>query len=422
MAVLTESTEADLNEGLTFTNDLYVFTVPGAAGRVEQVVIPVPHDDVLGVITDKVGAIDVPQKLSGFRAQYRWHRSSRPTRKEFASVYESLGSLMAMKVKIVDALPVTVGLTYNLRLQHALACILADMHTGVSAAKAFAKHPEIFDGAAIGQIAAGEATARLDMTFRAMARHIELLEKVREHTVIALIYPAGIATTLYGIISALLYFLMPRLTDAFNAMQVRLPLSTQVIVWMGEVVHKWPFVLLSGPAGVFLLWSMRSALARPLLALLRKIPVFGNHYLRSQVATTVGSLSGLLNNGIGLHEALGLVAQTASDPAIRDAFLDARACMDGGDKAPAAFSSVYALFGRVSANLRAAVEIGTSGGELASTLESASEKYQSDFIKGSEVLQRVIQPTATVFIGLVVSAFVLSAYYPILTASTQVSR
>ncbi len=96
--------------------------------------------------------------------------------------------------------------------------------------------------------------------------------------------------------------------------------------------------------------------------------------------------------------------------------------MDGGDKAPAAFSSVYALFGRVSANLRAAVEIGTSGGELASTLESASEKYQSDFIKGSEVLQRVIQPTATVFIGLVVSAFVLSAYYPILTASTQVSR
>jgi type IV pilus assembly protein PilC len=406
---------------LDFVRNLYAFAIPLKNGRVRTVELPVANEEFLLLIADRLGCLEAPRLIEGVRAALKWRLARAPGGRDLANTYRSLESLLEMGVDLDDALLKTYEVTINLRLQYALACISAEhQFSGLNAAEAFSHHPEIFDGASIGQIGAGQVTASLAPTFQRMAEHLEMAEKVRSLALVQLIYPAGVIAVLYCILSAIFTLVVPQLATTFATLHMSLPFYTQVLLAIGTTLARYPYLLATGPLLVALAVALRRHLMPACFAVLRHIPYFGAHYRRAMLAQNVATLSTLLRGGIQLNVAIGLVAETLIDKGARRAYLEAKAAVEEGDDPPQAFQPVYEFFGHLSKDLRAAIEVGNVAGSMSDTLDRACRIYQTDFLRASEAVGKIIEPVLMTFVGAIVGLIVLGLWLPLTRISSLV--
>jgi type II secretory pathway component PulF len=408
-----------------YPRTLYRLTAAGAQDHIVELLVPIPSEETLDFLARQMEVVKAPELVTGYSAWRAWITAPKPKQKDVAAAFQSIASLLEMGVPLVDCLAKTIEITSSLRLKHALASMIGDLNTGFQLDEAMAHHPTVFDRVIISQVSAalrtaGVKTASVAGTLNSIAAHIESVTKVKAQAMVALIYPAGVVTILYCVISGMLLVLMPRLTKAFVMMNVELPGPSKILVEAGKIVEAFPAVLLAGPALVVLAWCWRDRLARPAMSVLRRLPVFGAHYIKSQLAVAIATMAGLLKSGIPLNEAVNLVGQTMADAAASKAFYECQNAIEAGDKPHRAFTCITSYFGRVSLDLKTAVELGHHTSQLPKMLEAASVKYHRDFLRSSEVMSKVIEPIATVVVGLIVSAIVMAAYYPILTASNNI--
>ncbi|MDD2765700.1 MAG: type II secretion system F family protein [Opitutaceae bacterium] len=407
---------------LDFTRSLYRFAVPLRHGRSRLVELPIPNEEFLLLMSERLGCLDGPQAISGAAAALRWQLSGRPTKRDLLNTFRSLEALLLMGVKLSEALLKTYEVTGNRQLQYALACIAAEhKFSGLSPAEAFGHHPEVFDGATVGQIGAGQQTNSLAPTFQRLAEHLEMSEKVRSLAMVQLIYPAGVVIVLYGILSAIFALVVPKLSQTFTSLHMQLPLFTKILLSIGDFIAARPYVLAAGPLLLVLGYVVRKQLMPLLLAGLRLMPYFGSHYRRAMLAQNVATLSTLLRGGIQLHLAIGLVAETLVDPAARRAYAEAQAALEEGDDPTQAFQAVYEFFGPLAKDFKAAVEVGNAAGAMSDTLDRACRIYQTDFVRASEAVGKIIEPVMMTVVGLVVGAIVLGLWYPLTRISSMVS-
>jgi general secretion pathway protein F len=406
---------------LDLTRNLYAFPVPLKHGRVRITELPIPNEEFLLLMSDRFHCTEAPRLLEGAGAALRWQLAGRPTKRDLLNTYRSLQSLLEMGVELAEALLKTYEVTTNLRLQYALACIAAEhQFSGLSAAEAFAHDPELFDGATIGQIRAGQTTASLAPTFQRMAEHLEMSEKVRSLAVVQLIYPVGVVCILYCILSAIFTLVVPKLSATFSSLHLQLPLFTSILMAIGDTLSHRPYLLATGPVLAIIAYALRRQLAPAAVALLRHIPYFGAHYRRALLAQNVATLSTLLRGGIQLNHAVGLVAETLIDRGAQRAYLETKAAVEEGDDPAQAFVPVYEFFGALAKDFRAAVEVGNAAGSLSDTLDRACRIYQTDFLRASEAVGKIIEPVMMMAVGAVVATIVLGLWYPLTRLSSMV--
>jgi type II secretory pathway component PulF len=403
-----------------YPKDLYAFRVPSINDKTEEMILPIPSEEIIPFLAKKLGAVDEPVKLTPLRARLKWSSAGPPKKAEIAAVCEAMSSLIGMEVEMVDSLAKAMEVTPNLQLRHALACAISDMFRGADAAEAFGKHPKVFDQSMVGQIAAAQRTNTMATTLEGIAAHIEMTQKVASATLVSLIYPFAVTVVLYLIIGGILYFLMPQLTEAFRAMNAKLPGPSLALVQAGKIVRKMPWTLLIGPAGLTICWVIRRVITGPIMSFLRVLPIFGQYYMRSQLSLTVATLANLLKSGIRLYDAIDLVAGSTSDQGVAKAYRRVKESLEAGDDPPHAFLHVISFFGKSASKLRSAIEIGFASSSLEKTLEKVSAGYQKDFLRASEMFGKLMGPLSSLVVGSVVGSIVLAAYYPILTASTNI--
>lgn len=411
------STTAQPLDAALHCRDLFLFEADDGARRV---VIAVPYEESIPSIADQLGASATPTRLSPVATWCKWSASHPPSLGDMREAYGHLAQLRGMNVPLVNSLVKVASVCTSLPLQRALLCVAGEIERGSAAAAAFGRHPRIFDAAAVGQIAAGERIAKLQDSFESLARYTASLEKVQSQATMAAIYPLGVVSVLYLIVSGILYFVMPKLAEAFKALGVKLPFVTTLLLELSAAVVRAPLLLLVPMIVAFVALLFRAEVAPIAFGLIRRLPVFGRIYLRAQMARNVATLAALLSNKIPLHEALGLIASGSSDKVIREAFSATQHKVEAGIDAPKAFTPIYRLFGKLSVNLRAAVDVGFSSSDMPRSLSAAAANYQADFMRANEVLTKLMEPAVTVVIGMVVGGIVIAAYYPILTASQHI--
>jgi Type II secretory pathway, component PulF len=287
---------------------------------------------------------------------------------------------------------------------------------GATLSRAMADFPEVFDGATINLIQAGEATGSLQEVLRRLIAHLVEQRELRRQFVAAMVYPVFMMFVAGGVILFFLFFLLPRLQGLLTSLGGKLPTSTAILVGMSDFALRYGvFVIGAAVFGILSFWRWRATPAgrETTDAWLLKLPLVGKFAVNQTVLAFSQTLSVLLENGITTAEALKMTGRQILNVKHRQAFEEATDRVLEGESLSRALVRTDCFPPLVLDQMA----IGENTGNIVPSLKKISVAYQK------EVSNQLSTFTKVIASAVLISVFVFVGFlaYSIVSAVFQLS-
>src|SRR4029077_5344782 len=163
----------------------------------------------------------------------------------------------------------------------------------------------------------------LDTILQRLSQYIEKNVKLQRAVKSALVYPVGVLTVAAGVITLLLWKVVPIFATLFAGLGVNLPLATRIVIGASNFVGSYfGLALLVGlVAAIFGLkvWYGTSQGRFIMDSALLKAPLVGILLRKIAVARFTRTLGTLIASGVPILEGLDITAKTAGNAVVERA-------------------------------------------------------------------------------------------------------
>ena len=290
--------------------------------------------------------------------------------------------------------------------------IKEQVESGATLAEALKRFPKYFDDLFVNMIAAGEAGGILDAILRRLAGYMEKARKLKAQVKGAMTYPVVTLVIAIIVLGIILVFVIPVFQEMFSDLGGELPVPTQIVVRISEIVKsKILYIIIGlGLLGFALKKFYATEKGQDTVDdLLLKIPVFGELLRKVAVAKFTRTMGTMLASGVAILEALDIVAKTSGNRTIERAIYDVRSGIAEGRTMadPLAESGVF------PAMVCQMISVGESTGALDAMLEKIADFYDEEVDQAVDNLTSLIEPFMLVFLGVTIGGLVVAMYLPI---------
>jgi general secretion pathway protein F len=323
-----------------------------------------------------------------------------------------LATLAKAGLPLEEALLAVSQQTEKPRVQSIVLGVRAKVMEGHTLANGLADFPRVFPEIYRATVSAGEQSGHLDAVLERLAEYTESREAMRQKVLGALLYPIVLTVMCFGIVSILLTYVVPKVTDVFEAQHAQLPLATRVLVGISDFLRNDGLYLLIalGIAG-FVLWrALKSpAKLRRFHSIILTVPVLGRIARGFNAARFTRTLSILVESAVPVLDSLRISSEVVTNLPMRDAVTDAAARVREGAPIGRSLASSR-LFPPMTIHL---ISSGESSGELQAMLERAATNQERELEGLLGALVGLLGPLLIVGMGLIVMGIVFAMLLPI---------
>ncbi|MBQ4469406.1 MAG: type II secretion system F family protein [Synergistaceae bacterium] len=243
----------------------------------------------------------------------------------------------------------------------------------------------------------GEQSGTLISVLLEAADEFKLEDDLRRKIKGAMTYPIVMAVVGVGVVSFMLTYVVPKISELFEDMHQTLPLPTRILIGMSEFLSGYGLWLLLAFALIYL-WMKYTG---------RKITMPFMKGIRGQLslALVMSHLSTLLKSGIPLVQALRMASNMDVD---EKRWLDAAEMVKAGHRFDRALEKIG-----MPEDTVAVVRVGEMGGDLAGALTNVSEQCREIAQGRMEKLSTLMEPIMVLFLGFSVGFIVLAILTPV---------
>ena len=316
-----------------------------------------------------------------------------------------LAIMLAAGQDLDRALRFVVENTRNARARAVLGNVRDKVRGGSSLAAALAGEPRSFSKLYIGLVRAGEAGGTLPATLDRLATLLERERSLSANLRSAMIYPALLILAAIGSIVLLLDYVLPQFAPIFQQAGAELPAATRVLMTLGTVVGAaTPWLLLALLAGGLIARQLllRHAYRLKLDHLLLHLPIVGGLMRETLAARLTRTLGSLLQNGVPLIPALGIVKDALGNLAAAAAVEAATVGAKGG----AGLARPLAAAGLFPARTIHLLQLGEEAAQLATMALKAADIHDEQARLMVQRLVALAVPMITIVMGLAVAGIV----------------
>lgn len=346
--------------------------------------------------------------------------SNKVRKKDIVVFTRQLSLMLTSGLTLVKSLEILKSQATNEAMGEIIDGVVTDIEEGSSFSKSIAKYQDIFSPVYVSLVRASEASGLLDKSLTRLADNLEKQQKLRSTIKAAFTYPVIIVILMIIVVFIMMFFVIPRLTELYEDLNVELPIATKIIVSISHfAIVFWPIILGAGVLFSFLFRRFSKTIEGKILIdnLVLKIPVFAP-LIKKTILTEVSRTLGLLiGSGTLVVESLVEAADVAGNYHFKSAILDAAKRVEKGVTVGDALSS-YTLFPPILIQL---IKVGEQTGKLDDTLLKASEYFEAEVDQAVKTLTTAMEPFIMVTLGVGVGFLVFSIITPIykLTSSIQ---
>ena len=388
-----------------------------AMDRGGRTVIGVLEADSVEVVRTKLvelsyHVLSIKQARTGGGMQGWFNNMQRVRLRELAVFSRQFATMIDAGLSVVKCLDILQKQSRNPRLKEVIGQIKHDVAGGTSLTEALQRHPRVFTPLYVNMIRSAEAGGILDQVLDRLSGFLEKEQETRGKIKSAMTYPVVVFAFAMMMLIALLMFVLPKFKGIFEAMDLKLPLTTRLMLdFSSNVQHYWyvVVVLLVGTV-VALKLAMRSEKGRYALDSLKlKIPVFGDLILKTAVSRFARTFGTLITSGVPVLRALEIVADTAGNCVIADTVAKARVSIKEGDRisTPLFGSKVFPVM------VTQMIAVGEETGRLDQMLSKVANFYDEEVDATLKGLTSLIEPLMIVGLGLIVGFIAVSVISPI---------
>lgn len=332
---------------------------------------------------------------------------------DVAVLTRQFGTLLRAGVPMADALQALVAQQESPRLRVIISTVREKVREGASLADALKEHPAAFSELYVNMVRVGEASGTLDIVLARLADFLESSVRLKSKLTAALIYPVLMVCVAVVIVSIMMLFVIPRVTEMFEDMGTQLPLVTRILIFVSETFANTWFVfvpLVVGGVVWFRRW-IRTDKGRKWYDTRRlRIPIFGPVIRLVAVARFARTLSTLLSSGVAVLTALDIVKTIVNNVVLAEAIENAKVAVREGES----LAGPLQRSGQFPAMMTHMIAIGEQTGQLEEMLRNVADAYDAEVDNRVTTLTAVLEPVIIVGMGMMVTFLVFAILMPML--------
>src|SRR2546427_2005748 len=156
--------------------------------------------------------------------------------KELAIFTRQFSVMIDAGLPLVQCLEILAGQQENKFFQKVLTGTRGQVEGGATLSAAMRSSPKVFDALYVNMVEAGETGGILDTILQRLSTYIEKNVKLKRAVKSALDYPVGVLSLAGGVITLLLWKVVPIFAPLFAGLGVDLPLPTTIVIAMSNFV------------------------------------------------------------------------------------------------------------------------------------------------------------------------------------------
>jgi type IV pilus assembly protein PilC len=327
-------------------------------------------------------------------------------------------TLIRAGLPILKSLDLLAGRLTDAKLKPYINAVREDVRKGVLLSEAF-RLQGVFPKIYVTSVMAGEKSGSLVEVLERFIVYQKLALGVRKKVLVSLMYPCVLIVLVILLMVFLVTYVVPSFASLYSSMSAQLPSITLYLIAIGTTARSYVLLYAAGLAtagGLFYLWS-RSESAREKIDRVKvKVPLFGDIWIKYQVAQFSRVLSTLLTGGIPLMQGLDTAADSLGTPLLRKTLEKAGKMVREGQSLSSSLAAT-GIFPELSVDM---IEVGESTGALPAMLTSVAEFYEDDVNTKMTAVLSLIEPAIMIFMGIFVAFVLIALYLPIFSLADSI--
>lgn len=331
---------------------------------------------------------------------------------DIVTMTQNLSVMLEAGLTVPESLGVLVEQSSG-RLKSILTRVDDEVHGGEMLGDTLEKYGREFGPIFISAVKVGESSGTLAKNLTHVAHQMERDLEVRRNVQGAMLYPSIIivATGIIGL--ALATFVLPQMTAVFESLDVELPWTTRVLIWISKLFQEHgavvtPAVFISI---VFLLWFLRRRFMSPIIhRLILHVPLIKTFIHEINRARFCRSIGTMLQSGVPIQESLFIVANAMPNYVYRCSVLAMHERIESGDSFAKIVEEYPALYPKMVQRM---IAVGERSGGLAESLVYMARFYEQKVSIKAKNISTIIEPLLLILIGVAVAFVALSIFTPI---------
>jgi len=325
-----------------------------------------------------------------------------------------LSIMLKSGISLAEAINIAEGQTQNRSFKRVIRSIKKTVLSGRTLSKALSEFPHIFNSFYLSLIAIGEESGNLEKNLDYLALQIRKNQEFKKKVQAALFYPAIILLTAVLAGLGISIFVLPRLVDLLTSLEVELPFTTKILIFIGTAMKGYGFVIIA--ALIALLLLIRVVISLPYVKprwqeLVLALPVYGHFMQNVELATFCRNLGIMLSSGLPIVTALSTQTDATTNSVYKKYFKILTHEVERGKSIEEIFSS--AKFKYIPLIAARMVGVGEKTGKLDESLIYLGDYFEDEVDSAAKNFATIIEPVILIFVGLIVAFIALSIISPI---------
>src|SRR5467141_2320753 len=341
--------------------------------------------------------------------------------KELAVFTRQFSVMIDAGLPRVQCLEILAGQQENKMFQKVLTGTRASVEGGSTLSTAMRQYDKVFDALYVNLVEAGETGGILDTILQRLSAYIEKNVKLKRAVKSALVYPVAVISVAAGVITLLLWKVVPIFATLFAGLGVALPLPTRIVIGMSNFVGSiFGLLLLVALAGVIFglkVWYGTPQGRFVLDTIVLKLPILGLLMRKIAVARFTRTLGTLISSGVPILEGLDITAKTAGNAVVERALQKVRRSLEEGKSLTEPLKESEVFPGMVTQM----IAVGEQTGAMDAMLQKIADFYEEEVDAAVKDLLTALEPVMIVFLGVVVGGVVISMYLPLFSLIGKLS-
>lgn len=329
-----------------------------------------------------------------------------------------LATMISAGLAINQALKILAEQAKSQKLVKAINEVIVEVDAGSSLYQALSKHSVIFPRLFLSLVKAGEASGNLDTILTRLADTLQKENEFKSKTKGALIYPAIILVVMLGVMVVMFVFVIPKLAELYEQMNVELPLMTRLMVGVGNFARGFWWLNVLILAVLYFLYKKFSQTekGRFLIDDIKfRLPVLGAVSKESQLASFIRTFAALIGAGLPILDGLDIAGDTLTNSRLRQGISVVAKKVEKGQSLARPLRE-NPDFPTLIAEM---VAVGEETGKMEEVLIKLSEYFSDRAEQASKNLATAIEPIIMVFLGAGVGVLIITLILPIYSLTSK---
>ncbi|MFZ2521970.1 MAG: type II secretion system F family protein [Minisyncoccia bacterium] len=320
--------------------------------------------------------------------------------------------------KMIEAgLPVTRALSIMERqakgkFKDVLKSIGESISKGNTFSDSLKDYPKVFSNLFVSMVRAGEESGNVALALKNIGDQMEKTYLLNKKIKGAMMYPTVIICLMVVIGALMMIYMVPTLTDTFVGLNIKLPLSTRIIIAISNFLINYILFAIIGlvVTVLFIIMAFRTKDGKKLKDnFFIKAPILGQMVKQIYSARTARTLSSLLSSGVDIVVAIGVTKDVLQNFYYKQVLEEVQTTIQKGDPISAVFAKYERLYPLFVSEM---ISVGEETGKIGEMLSGVANYYEEEVDQKTKNISSIIEPVIMVFIGVAVGGFAISMLAP----------